>query len=149
MRVELKLFSELDIHELYAILHLRSEIFVVEQNCVYLDTDYKDQDSYHLLVWGEKGYLVGYCRILPPGLAYSMESSIGRVVTKMEERRTGLGIKMMEWVIEHTLQLFPHNPIRIEAQSYLIPFYSRFGFLEEGEDYILDGIPHREMILTP
>lgn len=138
-------FSELSIHELYAVLQLRSIVFVVEQNCPYLDTDDKDQDAWHLLGWQEK-QLVAYTRLLPPGLAFE-EPSIGRVVTAPRIRRTGIGRVLMQKSIDHCHTLFGKIPIQIGAQQYLESFYGSLGFEISGSPYLEDGIPHIHMIL--
>ncbi len=142
---EYKSFNELTPQELYAILKLRSEVFVVEQNCVYLDTDNKDPFSFHLSGWLGKD-LVAYARILPPGLAFE-EASIGRVVTNPLNRKTGAGRELMQRAIEKTLQQFDVSAIKIGAQLYLLPFYTSLGFNISGPEYMEDGIPHIEMIL--
>lgn len=149
MKTELLPFGELNTLALYKILDLRNKVFVLEQNCVYLDTDYKDLDSFHLMMWDDAENLHGYSRLIPPGVSYPGESSIGRVITSAEKRGSGLGKRLMKESMENILKLFPDYPVRIEAQSYLIPFYQSFGFQTMGEDYILDGIPHREMIFLP
>lgn len=138
-------FEALSAAELYAIMRLRSEVFVVEQNCVYLDADNKDQSSYHLAGWLD-GHLVAYCRLLPPELAFK-EASIGRVISNPKFRRTGAGREMMPVAIQFTRSLFQTIPIRIGAQRYLEKFYQSFGFQPEGDEYLEDGIPHIEMIL--
>lgn len=145
MTFELYTFQQLTATMLYEILNIRNQVFVVEQNCVYLDTDGKDFLSLHLLLKVDQD-LLGYCRILPKGLAYQDFISIGRVVTSPKGRTRGLGKKLMVEALTQTQILFPKETIKIEAQSYLIPFYESFGFTSEGENYILDGIPHREMI---
>lgn len=140
-----KNFNDLTVLELYAILKLRSEVFVVEQNCVYLDTDNKDQLSFHLSGWiGNE--LVAYARILPPGSAFE-EASIGRVVTNPQYRKTGAGKALMLRAIEKTLQQFDVSAIKIGAQLYLLSFYKLLGFKISGPEYLEDGIPHIEMIL--
>ena len=141
-----KAFDELTPTELYAILQLRSEVFVVEQNCVYLDTDNKDKDSFHLCGW-DNDKLVAYARILPPGLAFK-EASIGRVVSSPLYRKTGAGRALMHVAIEKTLAQFAVNEIRIGAQLYLLNFYSSLGFRPSGTEYLEDGIPHIEMIFS-
>ncbi len=143
---EYKNFPELDSDELYSILKLRSEVFVVEQNCVYLDTDDKDQDSWHLCGWNDKD-LVAYARILPPGLAFA-EASIGRVVTNPKYRKSGSGKILMQHAIEKTLSQFGVSEIRIGAQLYLLSFYTSLGFKKAGPEYLEDGIPHIEMTLS-
>jgi len=140
-----KSFNELTPQELYSILKLRSEVFVVEQNCVYLDTDNKDQSSFHLCGWNEND-LVAYARILPPGLAFE-EASIGRVVSNPKYRKTGSGRVLMQHAIEKTLSQFGISTIRIGAQLYLLSFYTSLGFKIAGPEYLEDGIPHVEMTL--
>jgi ElaA protein len=139
-----KKFDELTVHELYDLLRLRSEVFVVEQNCVFLDMDNKDQKCVHLLGWvGED--LAASVRIVPAGVSYT-EPSIGRVVTSPKYRRTGLGKVLMEEAIRITTQLHGNQPIRIGAQLYLRNFYSSLGFEADGEIYLEDGIEHIEMV---
>jgi ElaA protein len=139
-------FNELGVGELYAILQLRNEVFVVEQNCVYQDADNKDSESYHLTGW-DGNILAVYCRILPPGLSYS-EASIGRVVSSPTYRNTGCGRELMNEAILRTLAQFACNTIRISAQLYLQKFYEQLGFTPIGETYLEDNIPHIEMLLT-
>ena len=139
-------FNELGVDELYTILQLRNEVFVVEQNCVYQDADNKDAASYHLTGW-EGNTLAAYCRILPPGLSYS-EASIGRVVSSPAYRNTGCGRELMNEAILRTLAQFDCNTIRISAQLYLQKFYEQLGFTQVSETYMEDNIPHIEMLLT-
>lgn len=140
-----KRFDELTAKELYGIMQLRNEVFVVEQNCVYQDADGKDSPSMHLAGWdGEK--LVAYCRIIPPGVSYP-ECSIGRVVSSPAYRRTGAGKALMKLAIEKAFHDFTGNSIKIGAQLYLIEFYASLGFLPSSDRYLEDGIPHIEMQL--
>ena len=139
-----KKFENLGPHELYAILQLRNIVFAVEQNCVYQDMDNKDQTSYHLMYW-QNEQLLAYSRIIPPGIAFT-EPSIGRVVTASKTRRTGLGKMLMEKSIEQLYLLYPQQNIRIGAQCYLRKFYADFGFREQGNIYLEDGIEHIEMV---
>jgi len=139
-------FYELTPQELYTILKLRSEVFVVEQDCVYLDMDDKDQHAFHLGGW-DGNQLVAYARILPPGLAFE-EASIGRVVTNPRYRKTGAGRVLMAHAIEKTLLQFGVSDIKIGAQLYLLSFYSSLGFKISGPEYLEDGIPHIEMTLA-
>jgi ElaA protein len=139
-----KQFDELSVQELYAILRLRSEVFVVEQNCVFQDMDNKDQASYHLMGW-EKDMLVAYTRLVPPGVAYDY-CSIGRVITSQAARGTGSGKLLMEKSIEQAQHLFGNLPIKIGAQLYLKEFYNSFGFKQSSDIYDEDGIDHIEMI---
>jgi len=139
-----KKFDELTNIELYEILKLRNTVFVVEQNCVYLDTDDKDLHSWHLSGYYQN-QLVAYLRILPPGLSYK-EASIGRVVTHPNFRKSGYGIELMKTGIMKSLEQFNTQSIKISAQCYLLNFYSNLGFVALGEDYLEDDIPHIEMI---
>lgn len=140
----LKKFEELSPLELYEILQLRSEVFVVEQKCVFLDMDDKDQFSQHLQGRID-GKLAAVVRILPPGLAYD-EPSIGRVVSSPLFRRKGVGIELMKTAIKETISLYGDVPIKIGAQLYLKKFYESFGFLQCSETYMEDDIPHIKMI---
>lgn len=146
MEFSLKSFDALTPNELYQILTLRSEVFVVEQQCVFLDMDQKDQKSEHLMIWEEKN-LVAYCRILPAGISYT-EPSIGRVVSSPKYRGTGAGRVLMQKAIEIARQRYGNQPIRIGAQLYLKKFYSSLGFEAQGDIYLEDGIEHIEMILV-
>lgn len=139
-----KAFKELTLDELYDLLRLRSEVFVVEQNCVFLDQDNKDQKCHHLLLYlGEE--LVGYCRIVPAGLSYK-EVAIGRVVSAPSVRGKGFGRKVMELGIEACQELYGPCAIRLGAQTYALGFYESLGFQSEGEVYDEDGIEHIEMV---
>lgn len=140
----IKTFNELTNIELYQILQLRSEVFVVEQNCVFQDIDNKDQESYHHFCLAD-GILAGYTRLLPAGLSYN-EISIGRVVTAPAFRGTGLGKELMQKSIAACEKLFDETTIRIGAQRHLSKFYNSIGFIESGEPYDEDGILHIEMI---
>ena len=140
----LKKFHELSPLELYEILKLRSQVFVVEQNCVFLDMDDRDQMAHHLQ--GRiNGQLAAVVRILPPGLAYE-EPSIGRVVSSPLFRRKGVGIELMKKAIEETISLYGQVAIKIGAQLYLKKFYESFGFVQCSETYLEDDIPHIKMI---
>lgn len=142
----IKDFDELTAYELYAIIQLRNEVFVVEQNCVYQDADDKDQQSAHFCGWINKT-LVAYTRILPLGLAYEKYASIGRVVSSPKYRGTGIGKQLVKNSIEQTFKLYPVNEIKIGAQLYLKKFYESFGFKQDGDDYLEDDIPHIPMVL--
>jgi ElaA protein len=139
-----KPFNQLTPFELYAILRLRNEIFVVEQNCVFQDADNKDQACHHLLLY-QNNELVAYARLVPPGLAFP-EMSIGRIVTSAVVRGTGTGKFLMEAAIQQAYTLFGKAPIRIGAQLYAIGFYELFGFEAAGPIYDEDGIDHIEMV---
>jgi len=140
-------FDELTLEELYSILELRNEVFIVEQNCVYNDTDGKDQSAWHLMaIEGDK--LIAYTRILPPGISYS-DPAIGRVVTAPSTRRSGLGKELMKRSIEACEKLFGKISISLSAQVYLQNFYESLGFIVAGEEYLDDGIPHIKMSRKP
>ena len=141
-----KHFRELTTEELYQVLRLRSEVFVVEQNCVFLDMDNKDFACHHLMGWsGDR--LVGYSRIVPPGISY-VESAIGRIVSSPAARGSGVGRELLTQSIRTLYQLHGKRDIRIGAQYYLKEFYASYGFVQTGEIYSEDGIDHIEMILT-
>ncbi len=137
--------NDLSSRELLACFRLRSDVFVVEQNCVYPDIDDKDLEAHHLLLL-DSGKLMGYCRILPPGLSYK-EPSVGRVVVKPSERGKNLGRELMKQSIHQTRELYQNQDIVISAQRYLEKFYTGLGFESEGEGYDEDGIPHIKMRL--
>ncbi|MEO5572177.1 MAG: GNAT family N-acetyltransferase [Bacteroidia bacterium] len=143
----LKKFEDLSPAELYKILSLREEVFIVEQNCPYLDTDGKDLNSHHLMGFAEKEFLAAYARIVFPGISYD-EVSIGRVVSSPRYRRTGLGKILMEEALKRIAEIYGNIPVRIGAQKYLLEFYKGFGFVPEGDDYLEDGIPHVIMLRT-
>jgi ElaA protein len=141
-----KSFNELTPHELYGIMQLRNEVFVVEQNCVYQDADDKDPDSHHLMCWKDH-ILVAYTRIVAPGISY-VESSIGRVVTSPSVRKTGIGKILIRKSIESARSLYPQHSIRIGAQLYLKRFYESFSFVQTSDTYLEDDIPHIQMLLN-
>jgi ElaA protein len=140
----IKPFDQLSLTELYELLRLRSEVFVVEQNCVFIDQDNKDQKCHHLLLYAN-GELAAYSRIVPAGISYP-EVSIGRVVTSPQFRGTGLGRQIMELAIKSCYEIFGPINIRIGAQYYALKFYGSLGFVQEGEIYDEDGIDHIEMV---
>ena len=139
----LKKFHELTLDELYAILELRSKVFIVEQNCIYNDPDGKDQAAFHLMGL-ETDELIAYTRIISPGVVYP-DPAIGRVVTSPSKRKSGLGRELMNQSIEHCQSLFGRTPITLSAQVYLKNFYESLGFFAIGDEYLDDGIPHVEM----
>jgi len=142
-----KNFEDLTAHELYAIIRLRNEVFVVEQNCVFLDTDNIDLHCRHLMGW-ENNLLKAYTRLVPPGTMYK-EPSIGRVVTSSSARRTGMGRQLMIESLNRLHTIYGKVPVRIGAQLYLKDFYASFGFQPYGEIYLEDGIKHIEMLFDP
>ena len=139
-----KSFDELTPMELYDALRLRSEVFVVEQNCVFLDMDGADAACHHLLGYDQR--IMAYARIVPPGLKYP-EPSIGRVVTAPSGRGKGWGRALMEEALLRLQALYGFQPVRIGAQQYLVDFYGSIGFRQEGPMYLEDNIPHVEMVL--
>ena len=139
-----KKFSELSIEELYKILRLRSEVFVVEQDCVYQDLDNKDQISVHIFI-KEKNEIVAYTRIFKSG-DYYKNPSIGRVVVSKKNRGKELGKKIMISSIDYIQENLKGDKIELSAQKYLDKFYKDLGFYKIGEDYLEDGIPHQRMI---
>lgn len=138
-----KFFDDLTAHELYAIMRLRSEVFVLEQQCIYQDADNKDLSAYHLMIQ-DGDTLIAYARLLPPGISYEY-MSIGRVISKQDYHRKGAGRLLMKEAIKACHELFGEGPIRIGAQLYLKKFYESFGFVQTGEVYLEDDIEHIEM----
>jgi len=140
-----KPFDTLTLGELYALLQLRSEVFVVEQTCAFQDLDGQDQAAHHLLGYTAAGELAAYARLFGPGLSYA-QASIGRVVTSPHHRRGGLGRELLTQAIAECAALYGAQPIKIGAQCYLQAFYESFGFVQQGEPYLEDGIPHMYML---
>jgi ElaA protein len=141
-----KHFKELTVYELYSIIRLRSEVFVVEQNCVFLDADNKDQQCYHLCGWNNH-ISVAYSRLVPPGVLYD-EPSIGRVVISPVYRKSGAGRALMEKAIEECIIIFGKQNIKIGAQLYLKKFYESLGFCQCSDTYLEDNIEHIEMLYS-
>ena len=140
-----KHFSELNVDELYAILRLRSEVFVVEQNCVFLDMDNNDQKAYHTMGWLD-GELIATTRLFDVDQSYPGYQSIGRVVGSPRHRGIGAGKALMQYSIAECERLFGKHPIKIGAQLYLKKFYSELGWEQAGEMYYEDDIEHIPMI---
>lgn len=139
-----KSYSELTTDEVYKILQLRNEVFVVEQNCVYQDCDNKDLEAFHLMAW-ESDSLIAYARLLRPGISYPDAASIGRVCVAASSRRKNSGKLLMQKSIEETYRLFGNILIKISAQLYLKRFYESFSFVQHGPVYLEDGIEHIRM----
>ena len=146
MDIMTKHFNELTTHELYKILELRARVFVVEQNCAYQDLDGKDFDAHHTLGFIGND-LVASTRLLDKGISYENYPSIGRVVNSPDYRNLGYGRKIMVYSISKMQELYPNQSIKISAQEYLKKFYSSLGFVQSGESYLEDNIPHIPMIL--
>ncbi len=144
MNTVIKKFSELSTEEIYNILKLRSEVFVVEQNCVYQDIDEKDQKATHLFI-EKNNEIIAYTRIFKKRDYYEENPSIGRVVVSKKERGKNLGKEIMLNSIEFIKRELEGRKIELSAQKYLDKFYKELDFYSEGEDYLEDGIPHQRM----
>jgi len=139
-------FSELSLTQLYDVMALRQEVFVVEQNCPYLDADGRDQDSYHVLGYKDEK-LVTYTRLVPQGLSYDDYVSIGRVVSSPLVRGEGLGDELMNKSVAYCRKIWRDTAIKISAQCYLLKWYKKLGFEPVGTEYLEDDIPHHAMVL--
>ena len=144
LNIVIKPFNELSILELYNLLQLRSEVFVVEQDCVYQDIDGKDQNALHVIGY-KNDRIVAYTRLFKPG-DYFKVSSIGRVVVAKNQRQFKYGYDIMEASIKAIKTHFNVTEIKISAQCYLKNFYNNLEFFEIGEEYLEDGIPHIAML---
>ena len=144
MEILIKNFNELSLEELYQILQLRSEVFVVEQDCVYQDIDGKDQNALHIL-GVNNGRVIAYTRCFDKGI-YFDETAIGRVVVKESERKNAYGHLILKASVEAIKERFKTDNIKLSAQQYLTNFYESHGFMQIGEAYLEDGIPHIAMV---
>lgn len=144
MKIQVKHFSELSAYELYEVLSLRNTVFVIEQNCVYLDTDGSDQKAHHIMIYDEINELVAYARIFKPGIKY-VAASIGRVVVHPNHRRKQLGDLLIGHCIKVIEDLYQTSQITISAQAHLQLFYNKHGFATVSDEYLEDDIPHVEM----
>ena len=144
MEIEVLTFEELTTKKLYDILRLRSEIFIVEQDCVYQDIDGKDERAIHVMGW-EDGILVAYARCFKGG-DYFEEAGIGRILVRENYRKMHYGHKITNAAIEVTQKRYNAEKIKISAQTYLVTFYEHHGFKTVGDRYMEDGIPHVAMI---
>lgn len=146
LKFKIKPFQELSINELYSILQLRAEVFVVEQECVYQDVDGKDKKAIHVIgLKNEK--IIAYSRIFNAGDCFE-NASMGRIVVQKDERKYGYGHDLVKVSIEAIREHFKESTIKISAQTYLKDFYYSHGFHETGNEYLEDGIPHIAMIKT-
>lgn len=143
MRIIIKAFHELTAEELYQILKLRADVFVVEQECIYPDCDGKDRNAYHLYV-EKNGIIQGYLRILEKGQTFDTVA-IGRVVVRSESRGSGLARHMMKKALVFAADYLHERVVKIAAQEYLTEFYASLGFERISEPYLEDGIPHVDM----
>lgn len=141
-------FAELTSLEMYAIFAARQAVFVVEQDCPYLDLDGKDLKAEHLTAWSGND-VAAYLRLLGPGVSYPDEPSLGRILTTRLGRGNGLGRELVARGLERLQELYPQLPTRIGAQAHLHEFYGSFGFVQSSEPYDEDGIMHIEMLRQP
>ena len=147
LRWLIKPYAELERDQLYELLRLRAQVFVIEQNCVYLDPDDKDRhpEALHVLGYADNGDLAAYLRILPAGLSYP-QVSFGRVLTAPAFRGLGLGDAMVEAALAAIQAHWPGADIQIGAQAHLQGYYGKHGFVPSSEPYVEDGIPHVDLI---
>ncbi len=143
MDIAIETFDKLSGKTVYEILKLRSEVFVVEQSCPYLDIDGNDEEAYHVLL-RKDNELAAYCRILKKGITFH-EAAIGRVVTAKKFRGKGYARAVMEHALDFITGKMGETEVMISAQVYLKPFYEGLGFQIESKDYLEDGIPHCDM----
>lgn len=143
-KIVVKTFDELELKELYSILQLRSEVFVVEQNCVYQDIDGKDDKALHVMGF-QNEQLVAYTRCFSPGI-YFEEAAIGRVVVRKSARKRSFGHDILRASITAIKESYNTSLVKLSAQTYLIKFYESHGFEQIGEGYLEDGIPHIGML---
>lgn len=142
-----KTFSDLTRDELYEMIHLRQKVFIVEQDCPYLDADFSDQDAFHLLGYDDEG-LISYLRAFPPGIKYE-GASLGRIVVDDSKRGEQLGQNLTKEGISYLSKHYPDTEIIISAQHRLENFYCELGFTARGEVYLEDDIDHIQMYFTP
>lgn len=144
---EVKPFQQLSVDQLFDMLQLRVDVFVVEQQCAYRELDEYDRhpETRHLSGRNEGGQLIAYARLLPPGLRYP-EVNMGRFVVKADFRKQGVGHQLLQTAFQEISRCWPKTPMRISAQDYLQVFYERYGFIRVSEVYLEDGIPHVEMV---
>ncbi|MEG0260975.1 MAG: GNAT family N-acetyltransferase [Lysinibacillus sp.] len=147
MTWKIQKFEQLTTEELYKILQLRVNVFIVEQQTCYEDLDNHDQNSIHLS-YVEDGKLLAYTRLLPPGEKFET-ASLGRVITHADARGTGLGKEMIQHALDIIEKEWPGAAVFIQAQEYLKGFYGSYGFKPVSEPYIYDSLPHRDMLYTP
>lgn len=144
-RWELVHFDDLKPRDLYDILALRNAVFIVEQKCAYQDCDGVDSVSHHLWTRRADNAMAAYLRVIPPSVCYE-EASLGRIITSLAVRRSGLGRALVREGIMRVEELYGPVAIRIGAQRYLLRFYEQFGFASTGREYDEDDIPHAEML---
>ena len=138
-------FEALNVHELYAIIAARQNVFILEQQCFYPDLDGADQAAHHLVGWTPQSEVAAYLRVIAPGVKYA-EASIGRVLTTAAARGTGAGRELVRRGVALAARLYPDSPLRIGAQAHLERFYGEVGFVAASAPYDEDGILHIEML---
>ncbi|MBO6623126.1 MAG: GNAT family N-acetyltransferase [Balneola sp.] len=138
-------FDELTNVQLYDLLKLRQDVFIIEQNCIYPDIDGYDKKASHLLIY-EHDELAAYSRIFAPDIKYNAETSIGRIIVSPKKRGGSLGKTLIEKSINYCITKYPKSDIRIEAQAKLKNYYSKFGFIGDSDVYLVDGIDHVQMV---
>ena len=145
MKWNVKKFNQLDINTLYSILKLRSEVFVLEQNCPYQDIDEKDQKALHIFSLDEKDNCIAYGRIFKPNDYYKNYTAITRIVIREKNRNKKLGYELVQKLIDICKENYKEKKIKISAQKHLQNFYEKCGFVFKGENYLEDEIPHCAM----
>ncbi len=143
-------FSDFSPEQLYDVLKLRIDVFVVEQQCAYPELDEYDRypDTRHLLGHDNSRQLMAYARLLPPGLRYP-EVNLGRLVVRADARNRGLGHVLLGKTLQEISGCWPKVPVKVSAQDYLQKFYEQYGFARISDVYLEDGIPHIEMMKEP
>lgn len=141
-------FFDLSAEQVYDLMKLRQDVFVIEQNCIYEDFDGYDKKAQHFLIY-INDELAAYSRIFAPDIKYKNESSIGRIIVSKAHRGGMLGKELIRESMEYCLKHFPDSVIRIEAQAALEKYYSILGFLPDSEVYTVDYIPHLQMVYNP
>tara|TARA_Y100000741_G_C18227661_1_gene548495 strand:- start:753 stop:1199 length:447 start_codon:yes stop_codon:yes gene_type:complete len=145
MKWNIKKFNQLDINILYSILKLRSEVFVLEQKCPYLDIDEKDKKALHIFSLDNKDNCIAYGRIFKPNDYYKKYTAISRIVVRKKDRKNKIGYEIVKKLIKICREKYPEKTIKISAQKHLQKFYEKSGFMFKGENYLEDGIPHCAM----
>lgn len=145
MKVEIHHYVDLEKDDFHDLIALRIAVFVVEQNCPYIELDGKDKKAYHLFVKNETNNIVGTLRIFAAGIAYN-EASIGRVASHPDYRHLKIGHLMMQSAMDFIQNELNKPNVRISAQTHLCNFYAKYGFVATGHEYLEDGIPHSEML---
>lgn len=147
MKYNIQQFDALSTSALYNILQVRSQVFVVEQHCIYADADGIDNQCHHLSITNTNAHIMAYARLIPPSVVYT-ECSIGRVLTSQAYRQLGYGKLIVKYAMEQCKILYPQHHIKIGAQLYLQAFYQSFGFVTCSQVYDEDGIEHIKMVTT-